>query len=315
MSEQPEDRQAPDEQGVIENVALLDLSAIRSPEELARIRGIRNVANVIVPESLAGALAAIPMKNVANVVPVPDGAIVNAQIGALTMDGAALAAQSDRPTVLLVTGVLVITSPVERVGLSAILTVGAVVAPNGSQAALTPALRRTVGGVVYYPWVEGQAVKVFQGDTRVKGEILANPGGGPDDIAIVAGSMVVTSPVPSVGFRQVVVVGTLLAPEESELVLGPALTTVGSAFWYTAPPRMFNGADRFTAGFFELLDEPVTLVLNGSFELAPDVPVQLVKERVAAIVLNGVLNAAPGMVPLLQVLAVQKQGVIGTLDE
>jgi hypothetical protein len=305
----------PEDTRIVENVGLLDLTSMRSPEELARIKGIRNVGNVIVPESLAGALAAIPMRNVGNVVPVPDGAVVNAQVGALTMDGAALAAQSDRPTVLLLTGVLVITSPVERVGLSAILTVGAVVAPEGSQAALTPALRRTVGGVVYYPWVEGQTVKVFQGDTRVKGEILANPGGGPDDIAIVAGSMVVTSPVPSVGFRQVVVVGSLLAPEESELVLGPALTTVGSAVWYTAPPRVFSGTDRFTAGFFELLDEPVTLVLNGSFEFDPDVPPQLVKEHVAMIVLNGKLAAAPRLVPMLQVLAVHKQGVIGTLDE
>src|SRR5437879_4096408 len=122
--------------GAVENVALLDLSTMRSPEELARIKSIRNVATVIVPESLAGALAAIPMRNVANVVPVPDGARVNTHVGALTMDGAALAATSDRPAVLLVTGALVVTSPVERVGYHDILIVGAVVAPHGSEAAL-----------------------------------------------------------------------------------------------------------------------------------------------------------------------------------
>jgi hypothetical protein len=302
-------------EGVVENVAVLDLSPMRSAEELARIKGIRNVATVIVPESLAGALTGIPMTNVANVVPVPDGARVNAHVGVMTLDGAALAATGDQPTVLMLTGALVVTSPVERVGLHSILTVGAVVAPEGSQAALTPALRRTVGQVAYYPWVEGQAVKVFQGDSRVRGEILANPGGGPDDIAIVAGTMVVTTPVTKLGFRQIVVVGALVAPEESELVLGPALTLVGSATWYTAPPRIFSGKDRFGAGFFELLDEPVTLVLNGAFEVEPDVPVRLVKERVAAIVLNGKLTAAPAMVPLLQVLATSKQGVIATLDE
>lgn len=300
--------------GAVENVALLDLTTMRSTEDLARIRSIRNVANVVVPESLAAALTGIPMTNVANIVPVPDGARVNAHVGAMTLDGAALAATGDRPTVLLLTGALVVTSPVERVGLHSILTVGAVVAPEGSQAALTPVLRRTVGQVTYYPWVEGQQVRVFQGDTRVKGEILANPGGGPDDIAIVAGTMVVTTPVTTLGFRQVVVVGALLAPEESELVLGPALTLVGAAVWYTAPPRIFSGQDRFGTGFFELLDEPVTLVLNGAFEIEPDVPVALVKERVAAIVLNGKLDAARAMVPLLQVLATSKQGVIGTLD-
>lgn len=300
--------------GAVENVALLDLTTMRSTEDLARIRSIRNVANVVVPESLAAALTGIPMTNVANIVPVPDGARVNAHVGAMTLDGAALAATGDRPTVLLLTGALVVTSPVERVGLHSILTVGAVVAPEGSQAALTPVLRRTVGQVTYYPWVEGQQVRVFQGDTRVKGEILANPGGGPDDIAIVAGTMVVTTPVTTLGFRQVVVVGALLAPEESELVLGPALTLVGAAVWYTAPPRIFSGQDRFGTGFFELLDEPVTLVLNGAFEIEPDVPVALVKERVAAIVLNGKLDAGRAMVPLVQVLATSKQGVIGTLD-
>ena len=300
--------------GVIEHVAVLDLTTMKSAEELSRIMSISHVANVIVPESLAGALAAIPMTNVANVVPVPDGARVNAHVGTLTMDGAALSTPGDAPTVLLLTGALVITSPVERVGLHSILTVGAVVAPEGSQAALTPALRRTVGGVVYYPWVAGQDVRVFQGDTRVKGDILANPGGSDDDVAVVAGAMVVTSPVQAVGFRRIVVVGALLAPEDSQLVLAPALTVVGAAIWYTAPPRIFNGEERFSAGFFELLDEPVTLVLNGEFQFDPDIPIDLVKAKVAAIVLNGKIEAPPSLVPLLQVLAVQKNGTISTLD-
>jgi hypothetical protein len=304
-----------DEPGVVANVALLDLSAMKSAEELARIKSIRNVANVIVPESLAGTLAAIPMRNVANVLPVPDGARVNAHVGALTMDGAALAAEGDAPTVLLLTGALVVTSPVERVGLHSILTVGAVVAPEGSEAALTPVLRRTVGRVAYYPWVEGQTVRVFQGDIRMKGEVLANPGGGPDDIAIVAGTLVVSGTVPNVGFRRIVVVGTLVAPEDTELVLSPALTLVGDAVWYTAPPRVFSGADHFTAGFFELIDEPITLVLNGAFRFDPDVPPQLVKERVATIALNGAIKASRELVPVLQHLTVQKQGVIGVLDE
>jgi hypothetical protein len=303
-----------DPSGIVENVAVLDLSTMKSVEELSRITRISHVANVIVPESLAGALAAIPMQNVASVVPVPDGARVNAHVGTLTMDGAALAAQTDAPTVLLLTGALVITSPVERVGLHSILTVGGVVAPEGSQAALTPALRRTVGGVVYYPWEPGQDVKVFQGDIRVRGDILANLGGSDDDVAVVAGAMVVTSPVQVVGFRRIVVVGALLAPEESQLVLAPTLMVVGSAIWYTAPPRIFNGEEHFSAGFFELLDEPVTLVLSGKFQFDPDIPVDVVKAKVAAIVLNGKIEAGRSLVPLLQVLAIQKNGTIATLD-
>jgi len=77
---------------------------------------------------------------------------------------------------------------------------------------------------------------------------------------------------------------------------------------------MFTGADKFSADFFELLDGPVTLVLNGSFEVEPDVPRAIVRERVAAIVLKGELKASADLVPLLQVLAIHKQGVIGVLD-
>jgi hypothetical protein len=299
---------------VIEDVAVLDLTTM-TPEALSRIKSIRDVATVLVPESLGPALAAIPMKDVANVVPVPDGARINAHTGVLTLDGAGLASGGDEPAVLIVTGALVITSPVERVGFRDVLVIGVLVAPEGSEAALTGVLRRVTGTVFYYPWTEGQAVRVFQGDTRVRGEILANAGGSPDDIALAAGSLLVTTPVERVGFRSVVVVGMLLAPEESELVLGPAATVVGSAVWYTAPPRFFNGKERFSAAFFELLDGPVTLALNGSFEVAPDVPVELVKRRVAAIVLNGALRASAGLVPLLQVLATHKNGVIETLDE
>jgi hypothetical protein len=315
MSErqQPEGERA-DEAGVVENVALLDLSAMRSPEELARIRSIRNVATVVVPESLTGALAAIPTRNVAHVVPVPDGAQVNAHVGAVTVDGAGLEASGERPTVLMVTGALVITGPVARIGLDSITVVGAVVAPAGSEAVLTPVLRRTVGRLVYYPYSEGQDVKVFQGDTRLRGEALANPGGSPEDIAIVAGTLLITSPVREIGFRRLVVVGSLVAPEESELTLGPALTMVGGAIWYTAPPRLFTGEDRFGPGFFELLDGPTTLVLNGSFEIEAGVPVQLLRDRVAMIALNGVLRAPRALVPILQVLAVHKEGVIQSLD-
>ena len=303
------------EEGIIRNVATLDLTTVSSAEELSRIKGIRNVAVIYVPESLAGALAAIPQRNVANVVPVPNGARINSRVGVVTMDGAALAAKTEVPTVLALTGALVITSPVERVGYHSIIVVGVVVAPEGSQAVLSVALRQVVGTVNYYPWAEGQSVRVFQGDRRARGEVLANPGGRPNDIALVAGTLVVTSPVPSVGFQQVVVVGALIAPEASEDLLSPVLHLVGDAVWYSAPPRLFTGTDRFGAAFFELLDGPVTLVLNGTFELEPDVPREIVRERVAAIALNGVLKAAPAMVPLLQVLTIQKNGVLEALDE
>ncbi|HEY4027098.1 MAG TPA: hypothetical protein VGO86_11765, partial [Candidatus Dormibacteraeota bacterium] len=135
----------------IENIALLDLTTMTA-EALARVESISNVATVIVPQSLSEALAAIPMRDVAQVLPVPDGAKVNVHTGAVAMDGAGLAAGGDQPTFLVVTGALVVTSPVERVGFQGIMVVGAVVAPHGSQAALAGALRNVVGSVTYYRW-------------------------------------------------------------------------------------------------------------------------------------------------------------------
>ena len=45
----------------------------------------------------------------------------------------------------------------------------------------------------------------------------------------------------------------------------------GEIVRYTAPPRVFEGKDTFYGAFFELLDEPVTLVLRGKFVFDDDV--------------------------------------------
>ena len=78
--------------GEITDVALLDLTPMTSAEDLAGITRISDVAIVLVPQSLMGAAAAIPMDDVAMVVPVPDGVEVRSHTGALVMGGEALAA-------------------------------------------------------------------------------------------------------------------------------------------------------------------------------------------------------------------------------
>jgi hypothetical protein len=305
---------AASEEGVIEGVALLDLTA-HTAEALSRIRRIEGVALVLVPESLAGALTQIPMQRVAAVVPVPDGGRARLHTGVVTMSGSALGAPEAENDVLVMTGVLVLTSPVERVTYAGIVTTGLVLAPRGSEAALAAGLTRTTGSVAYYDYAEGQAVKVFQGQARLRGEALANRGGRPNDIAIAAGQLVVTTPVPSLGFQQVVVAGQLAAPEASADVLEPALTAIGQVVWYSGTARAFSGMDRFGRGFFELLAEPITLVLSGSFAVEPDVPAELLREKVAAIALSGKLSGPRQLVPVLQLLTTEKQGVIGVLDE
>ena len=87
---------------------------------------------------------------------------------------------------------------------------------------------------------------------------MANPTGGPDDVLVVAGQLVVTGPVAKVGFRRVVVAGQVVAPRDSQAVLGPAITVKGQLAWYTGHPRFFVGKDRFGRSFFELIDELVS---------------------------------------------------------
>jgi hypothetical protein len=306
-------RAAPRE-GVIEGVALLDLTA-HTAEALSRIRRIERVALVLVRESLAGALTQIPMEGVAMVMPLPDGGRARIHTGVVTMAGSALSGPGLEKDVLVMTGVLVLTSPVERVDYLGIVATGVVMAPRGSEAALAAALIRSTGSVGYYDYSEGQVVKVFQGQTRLRGEALANRTGQPSDIAVVAGQLVVTTPLPGLGFQQVVVAGQLAAPEESVDVLEPALTVVGQVVWYSGAARAFLGVERFGRGFFELLDAPLTLVLSGSFHIAPDVPAELLREKVAGIALVGTLRGSKELLPTLQLLTTEKQGEIAALDE
>jgi hypothetical protein len=99
--------------------------------------------------------------------------------------------------------------------------------------------------------------------------MLANPAGGPEDILVVAGQLLVTGPVAKVGYRRVVVAGQMLAPQDSQPLLGPALIVKGLLLWYTGQPRFFLGKERFGRSFFELVDQPLTMALVGRFEIDP----------------------------------------------
>lgn len=300
--------------GVIKSVAALDLTSLRSPEDLAHITEIEAVGVVLVPESLVPALTRIRMKAVASVVPVPDGARVRVHTGALVVGGDALAAPGTEHDVLAVTGALLITSPVREVRYRQIAVTGVVTAPEGSEAALLAGLTHVTGSVRYYRYVEGHRFRVMQGETKLSGEALANPGPDAGDALIVAGRLVVTSPVPGLGWSQVSVLGQMIAPRDSEVVLS-AVETVGSVVWYTGTPRVFSGKDRFAPGFFELLDEPTTLVLSGDFAIEPGTSPGLLRRKLASIALSGTLRAPRELLPVLQLLAADKDGEIVELKE
>jgi len=121
--------------GVIQDVAMLDLTPMTSAEELAGITRISDVAIVLVPESLMAAVVGIPMDDVAMVVPVPTGVEVREHTGALVMGGEALADPDAENAALIVMGTLILTSQVPRVTYRQVIVMGLVLAPHGSESA------------------------------------------------------------------------------------------------------------------------------------------------------------------------------------
>lgn len=296
--------------GAISGVTVLDLTGMRSPEELAEITSIEQVALILVPESLAGALARIPTRRVASVVPVPDGAEAKVHTGAVIMGGEALAQPGGDNVVLVVTGTLALSSPVTEVAFRQVIVTGMVLAPFGSEAALGAGLTRVTGSVQYYRHAQEQRFRTYSGQTELSGELLANTGGSPDDILFLAGQTIVTGPVAEIGFQQIVAAGQLVAPRDSQPLFAPVLTIEGQLAWYAGEPRFFTGKEHFGSDFLELIDEPLDLGLIGRFTFDEDVTPELLREKVRGITLIGKIIAPKRLTGVLQLLTVEKHGTI-----
>jgi len=305
-SEPVEDRR------VISGEAVVDFSHLTSPGELAAIGRIEEVGTVIVPQSLAAAYARIPTSEVGATVFVPDGANVRIHTGSLTVSGDGLGAADD---VLVVIGMLVITSPVTGEVPQRITVVGLVLAPRGSEAVLGRVLGGGSGSVSYYRHTDGQDFKVLSGQVKLSGAMLANPAGEPGDILIAAGQVIVTGPVTEVGFAQVIVAGQLIAPEASRDLLEPRIQITGQSAWYrSGDPRIILEDMRVGPDFFRLLDHPVSLVLLGDMTVEPGVSEDMVREKIADIILLGTITAPPGLVAVFQVLTTENFGEILAAD-
>jgi hypothetical protein len=301
----------------IKNVALLDLTGSTSTDLLDHVSRISHVACILVPEGLMGKLLSIPMDGVAATVPVPNGKRVKVMSGQIVLSGEALSnPDTDANEILVAAGQLVITSPVQQAVRQQIVAIGQVIAPAGSETGLGAALTRMSGQVMYYPYTPGAAVKARTGSVNMSGAELANPTGQPTDILVCVGQLIVTSPIETLGYEHIVTVGQVVAPRESQAVLTGRITSLGSGpMFYSASPRVFDGKETFSGAFFDLLDEPITLVLDGKFTFADDVTPEQLKVKVSEIVFDGKLIAPPTLVPMLQILARQRSGKIVTSDE
>lgn len=298
--------------GVISGDAVVDFSHMTSAEDLAGVTRIEGVATVVVPESLAAAYARIPSSGVASTIFVPDGANVRVHTGSLMVGGDGLGSADD---VLVVIGILLITSQVTSPLPRRISVTGLVMAPSGSQSALGPVLGGGTGVVMYYPAMDGQDFKMHSGQVKLSGASLANTAGRPGDILIGAGQMVITSPVTALGYAQVIAAGQVIAPAASRELLEARMQTHGQSAWYRADePRIIAEECTLSADFFRLLEHPVSLIVLANLTIAPGVSEAIVREKVTDIVLLADLTAPADLVPMLQVLAAEAYGNIRASD-
>ena len=306
------ENEAASDRVVLSDRPIADFSHLTAPEQLAVIGRIEDVALVIVPESLAAAYAAIPSSGVAATIYVPDGANVRVHTGALVVGGDGIGAAND---VLIVTGILIITSPVTGPVPQRIHVVGSVLAPRGSEAALGPALASSSGGVSYYAPAEGQDIKVLSGQVRISGAMLANPAGRADDMLIAAGQVVITGEVTTVGYRQVIIAGQMAAPEAYRDVIEPRTEVQGQAAWYVRDdPRVFYEDTSLGPDFFRLLDLPVSLVVLADLTITAGVTEVMARQKIAGICVFGDVTAPPELVGVLQARITDVFGVIRASD-
>jgi hypothetical protein len=304
------------EAGVIENIGLLDLTGA-SAERLAEISRIENVGLILVPEGLTVRVERIS-RNVGATIPIPEGVTIKVISGQATVGGEVFANRDgDENIVLVVSGQVIVTSPIQQVGYRDVIVSGQILAPRGSEGVLGAGITRLAGQTIFYPYTEGMEVRIRSGQIKMSGEALANPTGNENDLLLVVGQLVITGPVERVGYKELIVVGQAAAPRESEAILGQHTgSSVGQIGYYAnRNPRFFMGEDHFAAAFFELLPEPVTLVLLGDHRIEQNVPVDLLQKKVSEITLLGRLRAPRRLVPVLQVLAVEKLGQLLAIDE
>jgi hypothetical protein len=302
------------EPAVLRDQPVVDLSHLTSAEEMAAIARIEDVAVVVVPESLAAAYAAIPVSDVAATVYVPAAAKVRVHTGTLMVGGDGVGATDD---VLVVIGMLLITSPVTGPVPQHIYVIGSVLAPRGSEQILGPVLSGGTGSVAYYRYADGQDIKVLSGQVKLSAAMLANTAGQPDDILIVAGQVVVSGEITTVGYRQVVAAGQLVGPAVSRDVIEPRLEAQGQVAWYPgAEARVFHDDDTHLGPeFFRLLEHPVNVVAFGGLTLDAGVTEEALRDKVDGLIVFGRAVAPKELVGVVQVLATDLFGGIQAADE
>ena len=165
-------------------------------------------------------------------------------------------------------------------------------------------------------WLPSGPKKVLSGQIRVTGEFLA--GGDEETTLVVAGQLIVTPPVERIGFKGLYLMGQMVLPRGSEELVSTKLDMTGQMIYYgtdKGTPRFFLSKETIGREFLELLPAAVPWVIVGNVTIEDDVTPDLLRDKVPEITLVGTLVAPKTLIPLLQVLAIDKFGKLLAKEE
>jgi hypothetical protein len=198
-------------------------------------------------------------------------------------------------------------TPEDLNGITGISEVGCILIPEHLTMALMRIPMHEVGVVAPIPQDANVVLQV--GQIKLTGEALAS--GNADSILFIVGQLFLTTPVTSIGYKELRVTGQILAVRGSEAALGAKLRDfTGQTLYLPSKPRIIMGEETLGQAFLELLPEPESLVVMGVLTFDDDVTVDLLKSKITEIVLMGQIHAPKELVPLVQVITREKMGQI-----
>lgn len=197
-------------------------------------------------------------------------------------------------------------------GIAHISDVGMILIPEHLSHVLAQVDMSDVGTVLPVP--TDAKVSLMTGQVTMSGESFAS--GDPQSVLVVAGQVLVTSVIKSVGFREVRLMGQVLAPKGSETALMAASAQIaGQVVYYPEGARVFVGTESISQAFLEYLPGPTPLVFVGTGKFEKDVDLDTLRAKVPEILAIGTVTAPRRLLPLVQVLARERFGSVEASED
>ncbi len=189
--------------------------------------------------------------------------------------------------------------------------IGTILVPENLLDSLMNISMKNVGSITPIP--SGEKYKIRTGQITLSANFLAS--GEEDTLLILSGQIILKEPPAKIGFKGLHIHGQLIAPENSKDVLDQAIERFsGQILYYQGKnPKTLTGDQSFTRKFFELIEEPVTLILVGDSRIEGSIPDDLLRQKIADLIIVGELKAEEEVVPVLQLLSSSVTGEISAL--